>query len=469
MQIHTHAKDSIALAVMVVFQTAQSFAQPSEIGEIDSVMRWSNNIGIYNGNVLVSKNDKIIYEGSFGYADAAKKNKLNANYRFNIGSITKEFSAASLMKLKEQGKLKLDDPVSRFVPGLPGWANGITIKDLLQYTSGLPDINWDKVNNDKDIFEDLKQLDSLAFKPGTSYYYNNNNIALRQFVVEHITKMNFNRFAEKFIFAPCNMQTAIMNPSRVNKNIAKSFNNDLVEDPTELPMSGAAYVTTHDLLKWAKCLHAGKVINKQSIFELGQHYNSPGAQAALGNVTFDNQNIKEHQHDGQSRNFEALMFYNAGEDLYIILLGNNVNEKVFEISFAIRSILKGEKYTLPKKSFFYQFRMQLDSLSIDDFISFYQSIKASQSYIYDVDNEGLLNRIGYYLMNSKRLDDCIKIFDLNIREFPSSSNVYDSMGEAFYNKGDFNLALLNYKKSLELDPKNDNAKQMIEKIEQARR
>ena len=72
MQIHTHAKDSIALAVMVVFQTAQSFAQPSEIGEIDSVMRWSNNIGIYNGNVLVSKNDKIIYEGSFGYADAAK-------------------------------------------------------------------------------------------------------------------------------------------------------------------------------------------------------------------------------------------------------------------------------------------------------------------------------------------------------------------------------------------------------------
>ena len=72
-------------------------------------------------------------------------------------------------------------------------------------------------------------------------------------------------------------------------------------------------------------------------------------------------------------------------------------------------------------------------------------------------------------MNSKRLDDCIKIFDLNIREFPSSSNVYDSMGEAFYNKGDFNLALLNYKKSLDLDPKNDNAKQMIEKIEQAKR
>jgi len=365
--------------------------------------------------------------------------------------------------------LKLDDPVSRFVPGLPAWANGITIKDLLQYTSGLPDINWDKVKNDKDVFEDLKQLDSLAFKPGTNYYYNNNNIALRQFVVEQITKMSFNRFAEKFIFAPCNMQTAIMNPSRADKNIAKSFNNDLVEDPTELPMSGGAYVTTHDLLKWAKCLHSGKVINKESVFELGQHYNGPGAQSALGNVSFDKQNIKEHQHDGQSRNFEALMYYSKDEDLNIILLGNNVNEKVFEISFAIRSILKEEKYSLPKKSFFYQHREQLDSLSIEDFISFYEKIKASQSDIYDVDNEGLLNRIGYYLMNSKRLDDGIKIFDLNIKEFPSSSNVYDSMGEAYYNKGDFNLALLNYKKSLELDPKNDNARQMLERIENAKR
>ena len=72
-------------------------------------------------------------------------------------------------------------------------------------------------------------------------------------------------------------------------------------------------------------------------------------------------------------------------------------------------------------------------------------------------------------MNNKRIDDCIKIFDLNIREFPTSSNVYDSMGEAYYNKVDFNLALLNYKKSLELDPNNDSAKKMLERIEQAKR
>lgn len=62
-------------------------------------MKWSNQIGVFNGNVLISKNDKIIYQASFGFTDVTKKKKLNAGYRFNIGSITKEFSAVALMQL----------------------------------------------------------------------------------------------------------------------------------------------------------------------------------------------------------------------------------------------------------------------------------------------------------------------------------------------------------------------------------
>jgi CubicO group peptidase (beta-lactamase class C family) len=460
-----HFRRKITLTAGVFLLTINSFAQKEKVQKIDSLLKWCHNIGIFNGNILVSKNDKIIYHSSFGYAGASRKIKLNPNCRFNIGSITKEFSAVSIIKLQEQGRLKLEDKVSKFIPELPEWANDVSIKDLLQYSSGLPDINWDKIKNDKDIFNDLKNLDTLNFRSGTNYYYNNNNVLLRQFIVEHIMKMPFNSYVDKFIFKPCGMNSSIMNPQNNIKKIARSFNNDFIEDPTNLPISGVAYVTTIDLLKWTKYLHTEKVISKESLYEIGQSFNLPGTQSGLGHAVFDNKNLKEHQHDGQSRNFEALMFSNMDENLTVILLGNNVNEKVFEISDDIKAILKGESYSLPKKSFYTQYRKQLDSLKIEEFITLYHRTRSSQKEIYDVENEGVLNRIGYQLMNSKRLDDCIKIFNLNIQQFPGSANVYDSMGEAYYIKGDLKLAALNYKKSLELDPKNDNARQIIEKIE----
>ncbi|MDN3708875.1 serine hydrolase domain-containing protein [Myroides ceti] len=128
-------------------------------------MRESNENGMYNGNVLVSKNNAIIYNASFGYTDASKTTNLTNDFKFNIGSIAKEFSAIALLQLQEKGKLKLNDNISKFFPELPKWANDVTVKDLLQYTSGIPDINWKKIKSNKDIFEDLKLIDSLDFKP----------------------------------------------------------------------------------------------------------------------------------------------------------------------------------------------------------------------------------------------------------------------------------------------------------------
>jgi CubicO group peptidase (beta-lactamase class C family) len=125
MQYDREIKHLIALVIAFFFQTGNSFAQNEKIKQIDSLMRWSGKIGIFNGNILISKNDKVIYNSSLGYADASRKIKLNPNYRFNIGSITKEFSAISILKLEEQGRLKLEDKVSKFIPELPKWADRI--------------------------------------------------------------------------------------------------------------------------------------------------------------------------------------------------------------------------------------------------------------------------------------------------------------------------------------------------------
>lgn len=329
--------------------TNNLFAQTKQIKQIDSLMKWSNQIGVFNGNVLVSKNNKIIYNASFGFTDATKKKKLTTDYRFNIGSITKEFSAVALIQLQEQGKLKLEDKVSKFIPELPKWANEVAIEDLLQYTSGMPNVNWKSIKNDKDLFHGLMCIDTLDFKPGTNYDYNNNNIFLRQFIVERLTGISFKTYSEKFIFKPCKMYSAILTPLEGEENIAKGFNNNLVPDKEDLPITGGTYLTAIDLLKWTNCLHNNKVINEKSLYKIGQQFDLPETQSALGQAKYKNENLIEHLHHGRAGNYEAILVSDIQEKLTIILLDNNYNGKVSEISDAIIAILKDQKYNLPKK------------------------------------------------------------------------------------------------------------------------
>jgi len=336
-------KQLLLLSIMLLLLTNNTWAQTKKAHQIDSLMKRSSQMGNFNGNVLVSENNKIIYRASFGFTDATKTKKLTTDYRFNIGSITKEFSGVALLQLQEQGKLKIEDHVSQYIPELPKWANEVTIKDLLQYTSGLPNVNWKKIKNDKDIFDDLKLIDKLDFVPGTQYDYNMNNVFLRQFILERITGMPFNLYAEKFIFKPCKMTSSVMTPFENENNIAKGFNNDSVADKADLPLTGGTYLTTLDLLKWSSCLHSNKVINADSLFELGQQFNLPETQSSLGQAKFKNRKLIEHVHDGRYGNYEALFVSDPNKKLTIILLGNNHNGKLFEISDAITGILKNKK------------------------------------------------------------------------------------------------------------------------------
>lgn len=346
------------LIVSFLCLTVSCFSQKAKNSEndleqkketIDKLMKSANEAGFFNGNVLVSENNKIIYKGSFGYTDATNTTKLTADYRFHLGSITKEFSAVALLQLEEQGKLKLSDNVSKFIPELPNWAKEVTIKDLLQYTSGIPNVKWKTIKNDKDIFNDLLLIDTLSFKPGTDYDYNNNNLFLRQFIIEHLTGIPFKTYAEKFIFQPLQMNSTLMTPFQNEKNIAKGFNNKLINDAVEVPITGGTYTTTDDLLLWADNLHSKKNVNKNSLFVLGQSYNGADRQSALGKAKFKNKNLMEHIHDGRAGNFEAILFSDIEKEITIILLCNNYNGKLFKISDTMNAILNNREFNFPKK------------------------------------------------------------------------------------------------------------------------
>jgi len=295
--------------------------------------------GMFNGNILVSKDNKIVYKAAIGFADPSKTTQLTDDYRFNIGSITKEFSAIALQQLKQDGKLKLNDKVSKFFPELPNWANNVTIKDLLQYTSGIPNVNWKKIKSNKNIFDDLKLIDSLDFIPGTKYDYNNNNIFLRQFIIEKLTMMNYKDYVKKYIFKPCKMDSSEITPIINDKYLAKGYNNNLVEDKPDF-LVGGTFLTSGDLLRFTDCLHSKKIINEKSLFELGEKFNQEDTQSALGEAKFNNKKLIAHSHDGRVGNYDAILISDLENNYNIILLSNNHQGNIFQISDEIISILK---------------------------------------------------------------------------------------------------------------------------------
>lgn len=340
-----HKKTTILLFVILICFTNSLSAQKDISTQIDSLMKWSNENGIFNGNILVSKNNEVIYKSSFGYTNSSKTTKLTNDYKFNIGSITKEFSAIALLQLKEKDKLELSDKVSKFLPELPQWANEVTIRDLLQYTSGIPDVNWKKIKSNEDIFEDIKSIHTLKFKPGTAYNYNNNNFFLRLSIIERITGIKYKDY--NYIFMPNSMSTAEITPIEEVQNIAIGFNNKLIDDKPDF-LVGGAFVTTADLLKFLNQLHSNKIISKKSLYELGKQFQE-NAQSSLGKAEYRNKHLIRHMHDGRGGNYDAIMISDLENNFDIILLSNNYQGKLFEISDAIVAILNNQEYILPQE------------------------------------------------------------------------------------------------------------------------
>jgi len=451
------------IITFITFSFTTAFAQSKAV-VIDSMIHRTNRLGLFSGNVLVVDKGKVVYKTAIGFTDATREEKLTDKYRFHIGSIAKEFNAVGIMMLKEQGKLNLDDKVAKYLPQLPAWASGISIKNLLQYTSGLPNLKWQNFKNDADAMASLQQVDKLDFEPGTQYAYNNSNTLLQRQVIEKITGLTFINFVTEKMLKPLSMATAIVDPDDKTPMMAKSYNNGYVQSPLVSPISGWTTVTLDDFYKWELAIEKFKLISPASTLEILTPF-GPNKQCGLGGGSMEGGKIISHGHDGTSLNYQALLVANPPAGRTVILMTNNKQNNLYDINRAIQAILDGKPYGQPRKSILANYQKHLDTLKGERILSFYKGLKAKSADEYGFENESTLNEIGYFYKNSQRLDDAILVFEYNTTLFPQSGNVFDSLGEAYYAKGDMLKALLNYKKALALDPTNATAKAVVTELE----
>jgi CubicO group peptidase (beta-lactamase class C family) len=317
-----------------------SYSQKDQIKvNLDTLFQKALQSKSFNGNVLIAKKNKIVYTKAFGQADASNTIPLNTDYRFHIGSIAKELNAVGIMMLKEQGKLKLDDPVSKFLPELPSWANKIKIINLLQYTSGLPQIKWNEVNQDSDNLIHLQNTLALDFEPGTKYDYNNNNVFLQRRIIEKISNMSFNSFVLTKILKPIGIKNAVVDPDEKEPLFAKSFNDKGKKDVLKYNISGWTAFNVKDFYKWSEAINSFKIINQESTRELFEPF-SKDNQTGLGEGTIENGKVTSHIHDGAAFNYQALLI--SSPNSTIILMTNNKQNNLEEISNSIESILSNK-------------------------------------------------------------------------------------------------------------------------------
>ena len=229
--------------------------------------------------IVLMKDDKVLLRKGFGVADINTKKNIDDNTNFNVGSISKMFTATAILLLKQENKLSLQDHIIKYLPDVnPDIGNKITIYHLLTHSSGLPHYipTKDSVKGltvmDRDTYNDDKNIDSLDFEPGTKFSYSNIGYRWLSMIVENVSGLKFGDFVRKNIFLPANMKNSyelnrdmpIPGFAHAYKNENGSFSEyDYGEEPQFSTLGDGGVVSSiTDFIEWEKALRSNKLLSK---------------------------------------------------------------------------------------------------------------------------------------------------------------------------------------------------------------
>lgn len=232
--------------------------------------------GKFNGSILIAKHDKVLVDTVFGYGDLKSKRVLKKETPFYIASLSKSMTAIAISLLAEKGLLSFDDKAATFINNLPDYASNITIKQLLNHTSGIRDyenILHKKGLTNNDVVDWLHGQDGLAFESGTKFQYSNSGYIILSLIIERVSKITYAEFLKKNIFDPLQMYHTIVYESGTNiPDKAIGYNKDQQIDDYSLLTTGdgGIYATAEDLFKLDKGLITNQLLSEKSTARLYQ-------------------------------------------------------------------------------------------------------------------------------------------------------------------------------------------------------
>jgi CubicO group peptidase (beta-lactamase class C family) len=297
--------------------------------------------------VLVSKDGKVLYEKGFGYADIKSKKPVTKDTKFRIGSVTKQFTAAAILKLQENGLVSINDKLSKYIPDFPRGGE-VTIHHLLTHTSGIhsytgkPEfINRVTGTISEDSLISFFKHDAYDFNPGENFMYNNSGYFLLGYIIGKVSGMPYGEYLKKTFFDPLGMKNTGLHYAGIKlENEAQGYatNNGKYEEALNWDMSwagaaGALYSTLEDLDKWNNALYSGKVLNESSmkaaltVVQL-KNGTKPQMNYGYGLVTGNYRGFENIGHSGGLHGFITQLIYFPKQKMTVVMYSNNANPQV---------------------------------------------------------------------------------------------------------------------------------------------
>jgi CubicO group peptidase (beta-lactamase class C family) len=295
--------------------------------------------------VLIAQNGKILFEQGYGLANREKKIPIIPATTFRIGSVTKQFTAAAILKLQEQGLLSLDDKLSKYIPDFPR-GDEVTLYHLLTHTSGIHSLT--NVHNfmskvagpitQEELIREIKGY-NYDFDPGTSWIYNNSGYFLLGYIVEKVSGMSYGDYLKKTFLEPLGMtNTGVYSKAVAFKSeaIGYAYENNAVATALDWNMdfaggAGNLYSNVGDLYKWNEAIFTGKVLSPKSLeaafaparLKNGDEANAfNGGRYGLGWALSSWRGLKEIQHGGGLPGFSSQLTRFPQDSLTIVVLSN---------------------------------------------------------------------------------------------------------------------------------------------------
>ncbi|HRH41262.1 MAG TPA: serine hydrolase domain-containing protein [Pyrinomonadaceae bacterium] len=370
-------KFKVIILILLICSALSISAQTVE-STIDQYLTIRSEMGNFSGAVLVAKDGKVIFRKGYGFADVEKRIPYTPETQHAIASVSKMFTSAAALKLRDQGKLKLEDPICKYLDDCPTAWQPVTVQNLMRHTSGIPDYEEKlELGSEKylqmmaegdtsaRIYAEAKKL-PLDFKPGEKFHYSNTGYVVLSYLVQKVAKMPFAGFVTKNILQPAGMKnTGIFGVGKYPKNLAvgytygdlgweKTLAGFLLTDGTlkkQPPITISSphgdamlYSTLDDLYRWSQMMEGGKLIPKVEVDEI---YTAGLEDYGYGWFIGQGFNRKRARHNGMLPGFLTDFIRFPDEKTTIIIFSNIDRTRLNSVSRDVTSIILGTPFDMP--------------------------------------------------------------------------------------------------------------------------
>lgn len=288
----------------------------------------------FSGFVLVAQRGQTVYQQGFGFADWSDKVGNTADTSFRTGSITKQFTAAAILVLEQQGKLSVSDPVARHIPDFPAPGADVTIHQLLTHTSGLPSYtSFPEVMETREKARTVQQMlelfwdKPLDFEPGSRFRYSNSGYIVLGAIIERASGQTYGEFLETHLFQPAGLENTVYGDADGARDRALAYDSadGELQPAHAIDMSvpyaaGGIRSTAHDLVEWHQALAGERILSAASKAKL---YRPDKEKYAYGWVVHEIAGHPVIEHGGGIDGFTTAYIRVMDADMVIVVWSNN--------------------------------------------------------------------------------------------------------------------------------------------------